>query len=479
MLKEECGLMGVFHVPEAAKLAFLGLHALQHRGQEACGVACFQNEKSKEVVFHTYKGFGLVTDVMNKYSFENCSGNVALGHVRYSTQGGRLVQNIQPFVFKIPYHGQVAVAHNGNLTNAVALRKELESSGSIFTTTSDSEVFIHLLARSKKKRLRERLAEVVQIVKGAYSLVLIARNRIYGLRDAHGFRPLVIGKKDDSYIIASETCAFDLIGASFAREVEPGEIVRIDQKKVISFYPQKKLQKRSFCSFEPIYFSRPDSIYDQSTVYESRKRMGEILAEENPVDADLVIAVPDSGVPAAIGYANSTGLPLELGLVRNHYVGRTFIEPSQQIRDLGVRLKLNPVFSSLKGKRVVVVDDSVVRGTTCLKIIRMMREAGAKEIHMRISSPPITHSCFYGVSTPTRGQLLAAQKTTKEICSMLEADSLAFLSRSGLASSLKDLEKDRHCYACFSGSYPEEIFQTISREPTDEKGPGYCYSTKV
>ena len=476
MLKEECGLFGVFNASEAVQLAFLGLHALQHRGQEACGVVGFKDCDNKDIVFKTYKGFGLVVDVMKQSNFKMCEENIALGHVRYSTQGGKSFENIQPFVFKMPYHGYVAIAHNGNLTNATSLRKELERQGSVFTTTSDSEVFVHLLARSKKKRLRERLSEVLCLVKGAYSLILIARNRIYGLRDCYGFRPLVIGKKDSSYILASESCALDLVGASFIREVSAGEVVRIDKQEELSFYPKKKLQKQSFCAFEPIYFSRPDSLLSKKTIYEYRKLMGRVLAKESPVAADLVVAVPDSGVPAAIGFAEASGLPFELGLIRNHYWGRTFIEPSQKTREFGVRLKLNPVSTVLKDKVVVVVDDSVVRGTTSTKIIRMMKDAGAKEIHLRISSPPITHSCFYGVSTPKRRALLAAQKTVKEICMLLEADSVAYLSREGLARALGDIKKNKYCFACFSGSYPENIFQKISTEPIDLKMLEYSYS---
>ncbi len=471
MLKEECGIMGVLGAKEASNLVYLGLYALQHRGQEACGIVSL-NRDEKSLKYYDHKGFGLVSDVINRSAIDSLKGDLALGHVRYSTQGGKLLQNTQPFVFKTPAHGPIGIAHNGNLTNANDIKADLEKKGSIFTTTSDSEVFIHLLARSQKQSLEEKIKDMMGIVRGAYSLVLIAENKMYAIRDRHGFRPLVIGKKDESWVVASESCALDLIDACFVRDVEPGEVVCFKRGEISSFFAKKKLEKRSFCSFEPIYFSRPDSLVDNQSVYQLRRKMGEILAQESHVDADIVFAIPDSGVPVAIGYAEQSKLPMELALVRNHYVGRTFIEPTQQIRDFGVKLKLNPVSHLIKGKRVIIIDDSLVRGTTSIKIMRMIRQAGAKEIHFRLGCPPITHSCYYGVATPKRKNLLAAQKNTHEIKRILEADSLAFLSQEGLQQALSDVKKQSFCYACFNGSYEEPIFTQISKEATDPYGPG-------
>lgn len=465
MLREECGVIGIIGDPEASKLSYLALYALQHRGQEACGIVSIETQKQEETI-SCHKDYGLVSDVFDYKSLSNLPGDLAVGHVRYSTQGGRSLQNIQPFLFRSARFGPITIAHNGNLTNANELKSELENQGSIFTSSTDSEVFIHLIARSKEKTLEACIKKVSEQVRGAYSIVIATTQKLYGIRDPFGFRPLVLGQKGKAFVLASETCALDLISAQYIREVKPGELLTITHDDYHSqALPQKTTPQ--YCSFEPIYFSRPDSILGNKTVYDYRKKMGHALARENPVEADLVIAIPDSGVPAALGYSEESQLPLELGLVRNHYVGRTFIEPSQQIRDFGVKLKLNPISSVLTGKRIVVIDDSLVRGTTSTKIIRMLRNAGAKEIHLRISSPPITHSCYYGVSTPNRKNLLAAQKKIWEIKEDLGANSLEFLSLEGLKKLLEDHSETKYCHACFNGLYPEKIFCKIPKAPAD------------
>ena len=486
--KEECGIVGIIGDPEAAGLAYLALFAQQHRGQEGCGIVTYESNaqthgqgpsqgyrqeehRQDPGHFHAHKSFGLVSDSFSANKLAKLRGEAALGHVRYSTQGGRLIQNVQPFHFKTAIGG-LSVAHNGNLTNGAKLRQELEESGSIFQSTSDTEVFIHLLAKSRGRTVRDRIFEVMTQVKGAYSMVILSEDRLFAVRDPHGFRPFVLGQRGSAYIAASETCALDLIDAQVLREVEPGEVVEMQPGDLQSHFPLAK-QSTAFCAFEPIYFARPDSLVYGEVIYNHRKKMGTILAREAPAeDADIVIAVPDSGVPMAMGFSEQSGLSLELGLVRNHYVGRTFIQPAQDIRDFGVKLKLNPVVSALKGRSVVVVDDSIVRGTTCAKIMRMLRSAGVKKIHMRIGSPPITHSCYYGVDTPHRDKLLAAQKNVDEIKAMLGCDSLAYLSIEGLREALGDLEESRYCTACFNGNYPEEIFADIKDQPTDINGPG-------
>lgn len=470
--KDECGVMGVFGAPEAANLIYLGLYALQHRGQESCGIVVVDEASrgSGEVKVLSHKSFGLVADGIDRTVIERLPGFMGIGHVRYSTHGGRHVQNIQPFFFNSAL-GPIALSHNGNLTNADELRRKLEQAGSIFQSTSDSEIILHLLARGSERTLEERIADVMAQVHGAYSLALLTGDAMYAVRDPYGFRPLAIGKRGDAYIIASETCAFDLIDADFVREVEPGEIVKISMSGLESSSPAAK-RPASFCSFESIYFARPDSRVFGVETYSVRKEIGRQLALENGVKADVVVAVPDSGVPMAMGYATEAKLPVEVGLVRNHYVGRTFIEPTQAIRDFGVKLKLNPVLSVLKGQRVVVCDDSIVRGTTSAKIVRMIRKAGAAEIHMRIGSPPITHSCFYGIDTPKRQDLMAAQMNVESIREFLGCDSLAFLSLSGLQKALGDSGGTKHCFACFSGRYPEQIFSTIPEQPTDRHGTG-------
>ena len=473
--RDECGVMGVIGDPEAANLIYLGLYALQHRGQEAAGIVTFEKnelDSNGKILYHSHKSFGLVGDGFSKETLEGLRGDVGIGHTRYSTTGGRQIENIQPFYFRSSAHGQIALAHNGNLTNASALRDKLEKSGSIFSSSSDTEVFSHLLARSSKDTLFEKIEDTIQMVKGGFSIIVMGEERLYAARDAHGLRPLVIGKRGEALVLASETCALDLIDAEYIRDVEPGEVVMLTNSgEIESRFPFSHTQK-AFCSFEPIYFSRPDSRQGGTSVYNLRKRMGEVLAQEFPVEADLVMAIPDSGVPMAIGYSHATGIPIELGLIRNHYVGRTFIEPSQAIRDFGVKLKLNAVEGILRGKTVVVIDDSIVRGTTSTKIVRMLRRAGVKRVHFRIGSPPITHSCFYGVSTPDRKRLLAAQIKVEKIRELLDADSLAYLSIEGLRKALGDTEKQNHCMACFTGDYPVDIFTKVEPQPTDDGGPG-------
>jgi amidophosphoribosyltransferase len=373
------------------------------------------------------------------------------------------LQNIQPFVFRSSKHGQIAIAHNGNLTNADKIRDELEATGAIFTSTSDTEVFMHLLARSRRANLKDQIIEVMGMVRGAYSIVIATQEKLYALRDPFGFRPLVIGSRGGATVVASETCALDLLDADDHQEVKPGEIIEITRDSRTSSFPFSGT-KQAFCSFEPIYFARPDSNLFGESIYDLRKKMGEELAREAPVEADCVIAIPDSGVPMALGYSETSGIPMELGLIRNHYIGRTFIEPSQEIRDFGVKLKLNPVQKTVKGKKIILIDDSIVRGTTSVKIVRMLRKAGAKEIHFRVGAPPITHSCYYGVDTPNRDQLLAAQKTTEEIKEFIGVESLAYLSQAGLKKSLGN---NSYCYACFNGNYLEEIFTEIDAQPTD------------
>lgn len=481
MLKEECGIAGVIGTENAAHYLHLALFALQHRGQEGCGVVTGFYSDTEKYKLVENRNFGLVSDNFDPEVLVKLKGKQGIGHVRYSTHGGRLLNNVQPFTFALPRFGPMALAHNGNITNAKELRNELEDLGSLFRTTSDSEVFLHLLARSKAESIEKALQEVMQKVDGAYSLVVLTENELLAVRDPFGFRPLVLGQRKNEhdemmYVAASETCVFDLLEAQYIREVEPGEVVKIKNTpgaKIESFKGSSTNETR-FCSFEPIYFSRPDSMAFDKQIYMLRKNLGKVLAEEQPAPADVVIAIPDSGVPMAMGYAEASGIPYQVGLVRNHYVGRTFIEPTQSSRDFRVRLKLNPMPSVLKGKSVVVIDDSVVRGTTCVKILDMLRKAGAAKIHFRVASPPITHSCFYGVDTPNRTRLMAAQKSIQEMREIIGADTLAFLSVEGLKKALADApEKSRYCFACFTGNYPSKIHREIMEAPTDKtSGPG-------
>ena len=450
-LHEECGVFGIFGHPEAANLTYLGLYALQHRGQESCGIVAADGMQLK-----AHLGMGLVADVFKDDDiFAKLPGPAAIGHVRYSTAGGNDMKNCQPIMVDYS-RGSIAVAHNDNLVNAPELRNELEKSGSIFSTTADTETIIHLIARAQSDSLVERVCESLQQVKGAYSLAFLTETRMIAVRDPSGFRPLSLGRLDGSFVVSSESCAFDLIEAEYIREIEPGEMIVIDKKGMTSYSPFKGEVRNTPCIFEYIYFARPDSRIFNRMVYPVRKEFGRQLARQYPVDADLVIAVPDSGMPAAMGYAEEANLPFELGLIRNHYIGRTFIEPQQSIRHFGVKLKLNPVREVLEGKRVVVVDDSIVRGTTSRKIVKMIRNAGAKEVHVRISSPPVNYPCFYGIDTPSRKELIAASHTVDEISRYITADSLSFLDVEGLHATLEQFgdHKLDFCDACFSGKYP-------------------------
>ena len=449
-----CGVVGIFGHPEAANLAYLGLHALQHRGQESAGIVT-----SDGMTLHPYKAMGLVADIFTEEVLSQLHGTLAIGHTRYSTAGDSALLNAQPILVQ-SNKGRVALAHNGNLVNAPEIRSRLETQGSIFQTNSDTEVIVHLIALSKEHTLPEAMADALRRVEGAFSLVMISPDRIFAARDPRGFRPLAMGRiprlevqKQDTIVFASETCAFDLIGAIYEREVKPGELVVVGPEGITSrFYTSAAPQ--SSCIFEHVYFSRPDSIVFGRAVQESREELGRQLAREAPAEADIVVPVPDSGVTAAMGYASESGIPFRFGLIRNHYIGRTFIEPRQTVRDFGVKLKLNPVRSLLEGKRVVLIDDSIVRGTTSRKIVRMIRNAGAKEVHMRISCPPTISPCFYGVDTPSKKELIAANKSVEEIRDFIGAESLAFLSLEGLKKACDDGAQTRYCTACYTGSYP-------------------------
>ncbi|HKJ84389.1 MAG TPA: amidophosphoribosyltransferase [Mariprofundaceae bacterium] len=446
---DECGVFGVFNHPEAANLAYLGLYALQHRGQESAGIVCTDGRN-----FNSHRGMGLVADIFQKSDIERLGGHNSIGHVRYSTSGDSDLRNCQPFTFEYA-HGGIAMCHNGNIVNAGELRKALEAQGAIFQSTSDTEVLIHLVARSVGDSAETRLAEAIHKLAGAFSLLVQTETRLIGVRDPHGIRPLVLGKQGDSWVLSSETCSFDLVGAEFVRDVEPGEMVVIDEDGIRSIYPFANPTPK-FCVFEYVYFARPDSTLEGINIYQARHRIGEELAKESPVEADVVVPVPDSGTPPAMGYAEASGTPFQMGLIRNHYVGRTFIEPQQSIRHFGVKLKLNANRAVIAGKRVVLVDDSIVRGTTSRKIVEMVRKAGAKEVHMRISSPPTKHSCYYGIDTPDAEELMANKMTVEEMCKVIGADSLAFVSFDGMYRAVGK-PRSVHCDACFSGEYPVAI----------------------
>ncbi len=450
---DHCGVFAVYGHPEASKLAYLGLYALQHRGQESAGIAVSDGNG-----LTLRRGMGHVDEVFPAEVIKNLPGHLAIGHTRYSTAGDTDLKNAQPLLVSC-HKGQVALAHNGNLVNASSIRRELESRGDIFQTTSDSEVILHFFARSRQTGFPEALAEALDRVTGAYSLVILFKDSVYGIRDARGFRPLSLGQLDGAYVLASETCAFDLINAKFIRDVEPGEMVILNAKGITSLHYTPPAQPAQ-CIFEHVYFSRPDSMVFGRSVQESREMLGRYLAREHPVEADLVVPVPDSGVPAATGFAEESGTPMKIALIRNHYVGRTFIEPSQAIRDFGVKLKLNPVRSLLEGKRVVLVDDSIVRGTTSRKIVRIVREAGAREVHMRISCPPTVSPCFYGIDTPTKKELIAATHTVEEIRQFLGADTLGYLSLEGMRRAVGDVQ-GRFCLACYTGNYPTAVQEPL------------------
>ena len=452
--REECGVVAVYGHPEAANLAYLGLYALQHRGQESAGMC---SSDGREI--HCVKQMGYIADIFTPEQLAKLPGSIAIGHTRYSTAGDTSLNNAQPFAVACN-KGKIAVAHNGNLTNAVELRRDLEYEGSIFQASSDTEVVLHLVARSRERTIAGALREALLQMEGAFSMVFLAEDRVIVARDPQGFRPLAMGQMELSggrkcYVFASETCAFDLIGAVYMNEVEPGEMVIVGPEGLTRerYTPE---QPRAHCVFEHVYFSRPDSIVFGRSVQESREMLGRMLAREHPVQADVVVPVPDSGVAAAIGFAAESGIPFRHGLIRSHYIGRTFIEPSQAIRDFGVKLKLNPVRHLLEGKRVVLVDDSIVRGTTSRKIVRMVRQAGAREVHMRISCPPTKSPCFYGVDTPTRRELIAANNTVEEIRRFLDADSLGYLSLGGLREAVAD-NRCEYCYACYTGNYPTDL----------------------
>ena len=459
-LKEECGVFGVSNVKEASALTALGLHALQHRGQEGCGIVTFDGEK-----YYSEKRFGLVGDNFNKEKvLKNLKGNYAIGHNRYSTTGENTLRNIQPF-FADTNAGGIGVAHNGNLTNSISLRNKLVEEGAIFYTTSDTETIVQLIAKSKRPKTIDKVVDAIFQIQGGYALVMLTQNSLIGVRDPYGIRPLIIGKLNKSYVLASETCALDIIGAKFVREVENGEIILIENDKLTSIkpFPAKKVRP---CVFEYIYFARPDSIIDNKTAYEHRKNIGIELAKENDIDADIVVPVPDSGNAAALGFAQHLNMNYEHGLIRNHYVGRTFIEPSQKIRSLGVKLKLNANKTTIKDKKIILIDDSLVRGTTSHKIIKMLYDAGAKEVHMKIACPEIRYPDFYGVDTPTKKELLAANKTNDEICEYIGAKSLKFLSLDGLYKAI-GFDKRNETYPqltdhYFTGDYPVK--------PIDELG---------
>jgi amidophosphoribosyltransferase len=448
---EECAVMGVYGHPEAANMVYLGLYALQHRGQESCGIV---SSDGKGLISH--RQMGLVADVFKEEVIKRLDGSSAIGHNRYSTHGQSHIKNAQPFVVEYS-QGPIAISHNGNLVNGALLREELEAAGSIFQSTSDTEVIIHLIATSRESTLMGRVVEALSRVRGAYSLVFLTLDKMIAVRDPMGFRPLVLGKFPEgkhagAYVVASETCALDLIEAEYVREIEPGEILSFGPTGMESLKPFPP-GPHAKCIFEYIYFARPDSNLYGHNVYQVRKALGRQLARESAVEADLVTPVPDSGVPAAIGFAEQSGIPLEFGLIRNHYVGRTFIEPSQSIRHFGVKIKLNAQKEVLKGRRVIVVDDSIVRGTTSRKIIRMLRDAGAKEVHMRISSPATIGPCYYGIDTPTRSELIASSNSVEEIRRFIDADSLAYLSREGMYAHFNG-RNEGFCDACFSGNYP-------------------------
>jgi amidophosphoribosyltransferase len=465
-LREECGVFGVWGAESAAAIAALGLHALQHRGQEAAGITSWDGR-----TFHSHRGMGHVAGNFDRDDvIRRLAGNAAIGHVRYSTTGETALRNVQPLFAELS-SGGFAIAHNGNISNALTLRRELNRRGSIFQSTSDTEVIIHLVATSSYRPLLDRFIDALKQVEGAWSLVCLTAEGMIACRDPLGVRPLVMGRLGDAYIFASETVALDVVGATYTRTVEPGEIVVVSESGVRSLRPFADVRPRP-CIFEHIYFSRPDSVLDGASVYSVRKAIGAELARENPVDADYVVPVPDSGVPAAIGYAQASGIPFELGIIRSHYVGRTFIQPSDSVRHLGVKLKHNANSALIQGKRLVLIDDSIVRGTTSLKIVQMLRDAGAREVHMRIASPPTRHSCFYGVDTPERAKLLAAQMSVSQMNDYIRADSLAFVSIDGLyralGEDLRDEAQPQYCDACFTGAYPTRLTDHEAHDHRDE-----------
>lgn len=449
--RDECGIMGAYLKAKennCSSYIYYGLYALQHRGQESAGISV-----NKDGKILTHKETGLVSDAFKGNVLKQLKGNIGIGHVRYSTSGEDGVTNAQPLTVNHSM-GQIALAHNGNLINDSALRNMLEDSGVVFQTTIDTEVMVNILARGLRHGMIEAIQRMVEIIKGAYALVITVGDKLVGVRDPYGLRPLCIGKKDEDYFLASESCALDTIGAELVRDVEPGEIVVIDENGLTS-YGQNNWVKKKACIFELIYFARPDSVMDETSVYASRHKAGEILAKEAPVEADVVIGVPDSGIGAAIGYAEASGIPYGVGLIKNKYIGRTFIQPNQKLREEGVRIKLNPLKETIKGKRVIIIDDSIVRGTTSKRLVEILRQAGATEVHFRVTSPPVAHTCHFGIDTPRRKYLIGAKKTVEEIRDILGADSLAYISLDGLTESVGG--KTTFCRACFDGEYPMEV----------------------
>jgi amidophosphoribosyltransferase len=449
--REECGIIGIYDKGnmEVENLTYYGLIALQHRGQESAGIAV-----NRDGVITCYKEMGLVSEVFDDKILNLLKGDMSIGHVRYSTTGESFVTNAQPLLVKYK-NGSIAVGHNGNLINAASVREELEDQGMIFATTIDSEVIASLIARNYKKCIEDAILDAMEVIKGSYALVIMTNNKLIGVRDRHGLRPLVLGRLGEGYVLASETCALDTIGASFIRDVKPGEIIVIDETGIKSIM-SRTVEEPALCVFDYIYFARPDSIMDGISIYHARESAGRELAKEHPAEADVVIGVPDSGTPAAIGYAQQSGIPYAVGLIKNRYIGRTFIQPSQVVRELGVALKLNPLKGAINGKRVVMVDDSIVRGTTSKKIVQALKDAGAKEVHVRVSSPVIMHSCYFGIDTPTRKELVGSSRLIENIREKIGADSLGYLSHEGLLKSMGS-RVDGFCTACFTGKYPMEI----------------------
>jgi amidophosphoribosyltransferase len=459
-MNEECGVFGVINVSNASEVMYYGLHALQHRGQEGCGIVSTDHTQLYQV-----KGEGLVTEVFKGEQLSTLKGDTAIGHVRYSTTGGGGIENVQPFLFK-HHTGDFGLCHNGNLVNSHELKMQLENQGSIFQSTSDSEVFAHLIKKDRRNNRLEAIKDALNQIEGAFAFLALSKDKLYIMRDKNALRPLSLGKLNGGYVVSSETCAFEIVGATFIRDVKPGEVISISKSgEIISdSYAQKTYD--NMCAMEYIYFSRPDSDIEGMNVHASRKAAGKILAQQFPVEADIVIGVPDSSTSAAMGYSEESGIPMEMGLIKNKYVGRTFIQPSQEMREKGVKMKLSPVRSLIEGKRVVLIDDSIVRGTTSKKIIQLLKEAGAKEVHMRIAAPPITHPCFYGVDTSTYDELISATKSVEEVRSVIQADSLAFLPVEGV---LKACNRKKMCTSCFTGKYPTYIYQDVEEANKDGK----------
>ena len=462
-IHEECGVFGIYGVEDAANLVYYGLHALQHRGQEGCGIVS-RDDSGK---LHRIKGEGLVTEIFNSSNIKSLPGNMAIGHVRYSTTGGGGIENVQPFLF---HHntGDFAIAHNGNIVNSQQLRRYLEDHGTLFQSSSDSEILAHLIRKDPRERKRPRIfaiKDALNMIEGAFAFLIMTQNRIYACRDKHGLRPLSLGKLGNGYVVSSETCAFDVIGAEFIRDIEPGEIVTIDHQGIRS-NRYSNFQHHFLCAMEYIYFARPDSDIEGCNVHNFRKMTGKLLYEEAPAEADIVVGVPDSSLSAAMGYAEASGLPYEMGLIKNKYIGRTFIQPSQEMRDKGVKMKLSLVKTIVSGKRVVLIDDSVVRGTTSRRIVAMLREAGAREVHLRIASPQLRLPCFYGIDISTREELICAQRNLEEVRQALNVDTIAFLSDEALYKAGK---REELCLACFNGNYPTYLYQNPEEAETDTK----------